>query len=102
MGRTLPSITQVFLQEQDSLLRFRRALRRADQNALDDLLDAAQKHLSAAAYAAHVLPFEIFLLAMLLEEHKQVIRLRAALEKLTPPDDGLNIFITGGDDRLDG
>lgn len=81
MGRTLPSITQVFLQEQDSLLRFRRALRRADQNALDDLLDAAQKHLSAAAYAAHVLPFEIFLLAMLLEEHKEVMRLRAALER---------------------
>jgi hypothetical protein len=86
MGRTLPSITQVFLQEQDSLGRFRRALRRRDQLALDDLLDAAQQHLSAAAYAAHALPFEIFLLAMLLEEHKEVLRLRQALEALQGRD----------------
>ncbi|NLG96394.1 MAG: hypothetical protein GX491_03440 [Chloroflexi bacterium] len=82
MGRTLPSITQLFLHEQDSLRRFRRALRRADQRALDDLLDAAQKHLSAASYAAHALPFEIFLLSMLLEEHKEVIRMRQLLEQI--------------------
>jgi hypothetical protein len=84
MGRTLPSITQVFLQEQESLLRFRRALRRTDQHALDELLDAAQKHLSAASYAAHALPFEIFLLSMLLEEHKEVIRLRQMIEQRFP------------------
>lgn len=82
MGRTLPSITQVFLQEQDSLARFRRALRRVDQRALDDLLDAAQKHLSAAAYAAHALPFEIFLLSMLLEDHKKLMLLRDQMQAL--------------------
>ena len=38
MGRTLPSITNAFLHEQQSLARFRRALRLADQRALDDLL----------------------------------------------------------------
>lgn len=80
MGRTLPSITQTFLQEQESLSRFRRALRRGDQLALDDLFAAAHKHLAAAAYAAHVLPFETFLLAMLLEEHKEVLRLRQLVE----------------------
>ena len=68
MGRTLPSITQAFLQEQEALTRFRRALRRNDQFALDDLLASARQHLAAAAYAAHPLPFETFLLAMLLEE----------------------------------
>ena len=90
MGRTLPSVTQVFLHEQESFLRFRRALRRSDQKALDDLFAAAHKHLAAAAYASHALPFEIFLLSMLLEEHKQVLRMRyllsprdtAALEQL--------------------
>ena len=81
MGRTLPSITQAFLQEQDSFSRFRRALRRSDQQALDDLFTSAQQHLAAAAYAAHALPFEMFLLAMLLEEHKQVMRLRRLLEQ---------------------
>lgn len=80
MGRTLPSITQVFLGEQEAFGRFRRALRRADQLALDDLFVSAQKHLAAAAYAAHALPFETFLLAMLLEEHKEMLRMRRLLE----------------------
>ena len=80
MGRTLPSITQVFFQEQQSFARFRRALRRSDQLILDDLFASAHRHLAAAAYAAHPLPFEVFLLAMLLEEHKEVQRLRQTLE----------------------
>ena len=88
MGRTLPSITQLFLQEQGSFSRFRRALRRRDQLVLDDLFAAAHQHLSAAAYASHALPFEIFLLAMLLEEHKEVTRLRQLIEESGPhPDD---------------
>ena len=82
MGRTLPAIAQVFLQEQESFARFRRALRRSDQTALDDLFAAAHQHLAAAAYAAHAQPFEIFLLAMLLEEHKEVLRLRGEIESL--------------------
>jgi hypothetical protein len=82
MGRTLPSITQAFLQEQASLARFRRALRQSDQRALDDLLAAARHHLAASAYASHLLPFEIMLLAMLVEEHKQVLRLQNELEEL--------------------
>lgn len=83
MGRTLPSITQAFMQEQESFLRFRRALRRSDQQVLDDLFTSAQQHLAAAAYAAHALPFEILLLAMLLEEHKEVMRLRQSVEDLS-------------------
>ncbi len=80
MGRTLPSMTMVFFQEQDSFARFRRALRRSDQLSLDELFAAARLHVAAAAYASHPLPFETFLLAMLLEEHKEVQRLRCALE----------------------
>ncbi len=83
MGRTLSSITQVFLQEQAAFARFRRALRREDQRALDDLFVSARRHLAAASYAAHALPFEVFLLAMLLEEHKEVLRLRRTLESIS-------------------
>jgi hypothetical protein len=82
MGRTLPSITQAFLQEQEAFARFRRALRRTDQQALDDLFAASRQHLAAAAYAAHALPFEVLLLSMLLEEHKEVMRLRQMVEEL--------------------
>ena len=63
-------------------MRFRRALRRGDQMILDDLFSAAHQHLAAAAYAAHALPFEILLLAMLLEEHKQVLQMRRLVEDI--------------------
>ena len=82
MGRTLPSATQLMLNEEAALSRFRRALRREDQLAFDDLFTSAQKHISAAAYAAHALPFETFLMAMLLEEHKEVLRMRKIIELL--------------------
>ena len=88
MGRTLPSITQAFMQEEAAFARFRRALRRADQLALDDLFAAARQHLSAAAYAAHALPMEIFLLSMLLEQHKEFLRLRRELDELRGAQDG--------------
>jgi hypothetical protein len=74
-----------FYEEAESFARFRRALRRSDQVALDDLFAAAQQHLAAAAYAAHALPMEVFLLAMLLEEHKEVRRLRSLVECLLEP-----------------
>ena len=82
MGRTLASITQAFLDEETAFAKFRRALRRSDQLVLDDLFASARQHLAAAAYASHALPFEIILLCMLLEEHKEVIRLRQYMEEL--------------------
>lgn len=82
MGRTLPSITQSLSEEQSAYTRFRRALRRSDQLALDELFVAARQHLAAAAYAANALPMETFLLSMLLEEHKETIRLRIRVEAL--------------------
>ncbi len=82
MGRTVTSITQTFLKERAAFGRFRRALRSSDQQILDDLFASAQKHLSAASYASHALPFETFLLSMLLEEHKEVVRLRREVAEL--------------------
>lgn len=84
MGRTLPSAAVAFQQEEAAFARFRRVLRRADQLALDDLFVSARRHLAAAQYASHALPFEVFLLAMLLEEHKEVMKLRERVENLLP------------------
>jgi hypothetical protein len=84
MGRTLPTASMAIMQEEQAFSRFRRALRRADQLALDDLFVSARQHLAAAQYAAHALPFEVFLLAMLLEEHKEVMKLRNRIEALDP------------------
>lgn len=89
MGRTVPSITQSWQEEQAAFSRFRRALRRSDQLALDELFIAARQHLAAAAYATNALPMETFLLAMLLEEHKQITHLRSLIEALqNRPEDG--------------
>ncbi len=82
MGRTLPSFTQLIINEQNALTKFRRALRQEDQRAFDDLFRAARYHVAAAAYASHLLPFETMLLAMLIEEHKRVQHLQVLLERL--------------------
>jgi hypothetical protein len=82
MGNVTPTITDILHTEEANLARFRRALRREDQIILDDLFTAAYKHRAAAAYAGHLLPFETFLLAMQIEDHKEVKRLRAEVETL--------------------
>jgi predicted membrane chloride channel (bestrophin family) len=70
------------LQEEAAFARFRRALRRSDQVALDDMFAAAKQHTAAAQYASHALPFEVFLLSMMLEEHKQTKRMRDQVDSI--------------------
>ncbi len=82
MGRTLPTTSILIQQEEQAFSRFRRALRRSDQVALDDLFTSARQHLAAAQYAAHALPFEVFMLSMLLEEHKEVMLLRQQMDEI--------------------
>ena len=81
MGRTLPSFMQLIINEQAALGKFRRALRAEDRRAFDDLFAAARTHVAACAYASRALPFEVMLLAMLIEEHKQVMQLRETVER---------------------
>jgi hypothetical protein len=88
MGRTLPSFMQVILAEQASLGKFRRALRHEDQEAFDDLFRMAHYHSAESAYASHALPFEVMLLAMLLEEHKLVLHLQTEIARLESSSEG--------------
>ena len=74
MGRTQLPITPQFDKELQGFANFRRALRRSDQIVFDDLFVSARQHLAAAAYATHALPFETFLLSMLIEQHKHIRR----------------------------
>jgi hypothetical protein len=82
MGNVTPTITDILHAEEANLAKFRRALRKEDQIVFDDLFTAAYKHRAAAAYAGHLLPFETFLLAMQIEDHKEVMHLRAEIENL--------------------
>ena len=81
MGRTLPTITQ-HLTETESMLRgFRRTLRRSDQYILDGLFASARRHIAAISQADALLPFETVLLAMLLEQAKELAVVRQELDE---------------------
>ena len=76
MGRTLPTTTQVILDEQRAFNNFRRALRLEDQNAFDELFARARKNIMSINQADHVLPFEAILLAMMVELMGDVMELK--------------------------
>ena len=82
MGNVTPTITDILQAEEANLAKVRRALRREDQIVFDDLFTAAYKHRAAAAYAGHLLPFETFLLAMQIEDHRELMHLRAEITNL--------------------
>ena len=82
MGRTLATFTQLVQQEIDAWSRYRRALRREDQQALDALFAAARQHAPAGAYLARETPFDVMLLSMLLEHHKHVMALQQKVTAL--------------------
>jgi hypothetical protein len=82
MGK-VPNALQKYIEDEGVYGKFRRVLRRADQEKLDSLFDLASQHFPAAEYVPHALPFEIMLLTMLLEEHKEVLKLREKVAALT-------------------
>ena len=85
MESILPATAQAFLQTQESFARFRRALRRSDQQSLDNLLAAVHQHLPLIAGQGESAPFETLLLAMLVEEHRMVLQLRQRIQDLKQP-----------------
>jgi hypothetical protein len=82
MGHTLSTVTQNYQRFLAYVQPFKRALRKSDQLAFDNLLDEANQHLPAAGYAANLLPGIGFLLALLLEKHKQALHLEGELTNL--------------------
>jgi len=82
MGRTLATFTRLVDEERERWQKFRRALRKEDQVALDDLFCAARYHAAAGAYLAQDFPFETVVLCMLLEEHKTLLTLQQKIKEL--------------------
>ena len=72
MGRTVITITQQLQETRGMLSGFRRGLRRSDQYVLDGLFAGAQNHIAAIGQSEALLPFEAALLAMLLEQAKEI------------------------------
>jgi hypothetical protein len=80
MGRTVQTANQVILDEQRAFAAFRRALRKEDQLIFDALFAGARRHTAAISQAAHALPFESILLAMLVEQAKEIERLQRLVD----------------------
>ena len=62
-----------------SLARFRRALRKEDQEVIDNLITSIQPHLPLAHLAERLTPIEYVLLSMLLEQKKEIGRLTSEI-----------------------
>ena len=82
MGRTLITITQLLNDTEANLSAFRRTLRRSDQYVFDGLFASARRHIAAIGQAESLLPFESALLAMLLEQSKEIAVLEQKVEEL--------------------
>ncbi len=82
MGRTILSATQTWVEEDKALRRFVRALRKSDQELIQDLLALSRRHIAEASYASNLYPMDIYLVSMLLEMYRKVKRLEQQLEAL--------------------
>ena len=70
MGRTVLPFSQALEREYQDWKKFRRGLRREDQEILDRLFDRARIHVQAGVYASHPWPLETILISILIEQEK--------------------------------
>lgn len=80
MGRTVLSFNQKILSIESEWSKFRRALRKEDQELLDDLFGFAKYHSAPSSYFSTPNPIEPVLMAMLIEILKEVRRLKFELK----------------------
>jgi hypothetical protein len=76
MGRTVPTFTQVIQKEIESWSKFRRGLRKEDQELFDAMFRAPRIHLAASTYTMRVIPFESVAMAIMLEQYKEIKELK--------------------------
>lgn len=82
MGRTLPTFTRIIDNEIESWSKYRRGLRKEDQEIFDELFRAAKIHLAENFYAMRTIPFESIIISMLIEERKILRKLQKEIENL--------------------
>jgi hypothetical protein len=101
MGRTVLPFSQVLEQESQEWRKFRRGLRKEDQQFLDRLFEEARLHVQAGVYASRPWPFETILISILLEHEKALVELRAKMRALEKQKSELSLFsppLAGGNE----
>ncbi len=82
MGRTVLPFSRVLEQEVQEWKKFRRGLRKEDQQFLDHLFEEARLHVQAGVYASRPWPFETILVSILIEHEKALVALKSQLQAL--------------------
>ena len=82
MGRTVPTFTNLIDAELASWSKFRRGLRKDDQEIFDGIFRAAKLHLAENFYAMRAVPFESMMMSIIMEQQKTIQRLEKEVETL--------------------
>jgi hypothetical protein len=85
MGRTVPTFRQLIEEASQRWAKFRRALRREDQEYFDRLFRCVRSYTQAATYQCSDNPMEAILLSVALDQEKRLAALeRMLLQKENP------------------
>lgn len=92
MGRNNDTFTLVVDKNRETWSKFRRGLRKGDQQLFDELWRAPKLHLAAGAFLANEVPLETILMAMILEMYKKIKQLenRVGVGKVESASGGWN------------
>jgi hypothetical protein len=82
MGKTLPPLSSLIEQERRRWMPFKKALPKANQVIFDRLFDCAKLHIQAGVMVARPWPFETIVMAIFLEQQKQLEQAQRLLEEL--------------------
>jgi len=83
MGRTVPTFTNLIDLELSSWAKFRRGLRKEDQDVFDDIFRAAKLHLAENFYAMRAVPFESMIMSIIIEQQKTIRKLKEEIGPLS-------------------
>ena len=81
MGRTLPLFSQLIDYERRRWAPFKRALLKEDHAIVDRLFYGAKLHIQAEVMMSRPWPFESIIMAIFLEQQKQLERLKRLLDE---------------------
>lgn len=82
MGRTVPTFTNIIDLELASWSKYRRGLRKEDQELFDDVFRSAKLHLAENFYAMRTIPFESIVMSIIVEQRKLIRSLQDRIVRL--------------------
>jgi hypothetical protein len=82
MGRTVPTFTNIIDSELASWSKYRRGLRKEDQEVFDAVFRSAKLHLAENFYAMRTIPFESIMMSIAVEQRKLINKLQDRIVRL--------------------